>query len=392
MKKFIALLLALVLCLSLAACGNKTEGEDPGTGETGPLKIAILTALTGSSKEVGDRATRAVEYAVEQVNANGGCLGQDVVVEYFDVGGDQQSFLNALQLAVNTEGVCATIGYSNSSLTVAGAEIIREAEIPNITMGNSSGIIALDNPYIWQSRLPDTQTTKILAQVHHETYGVNKPCVIWMTEASGQSQHDTYVAAMEGYGCTIAGDFGFDRANTSDFTPILTQVMATDNDGLAIFCTNQQDGVLLAETVKNFGYDKPVCTSSGNLSSAFVDVLTDGAAENWFGISEFNLEATTPGVQDYIKTLMERDTKDLGRPSWSETAYYDAIFYLAQAAEAAGVAEPKAINEAMMQLKDYQGMMSSYSYHEDNALANYGWLAEIKGGDVVFNEQVFREG
>ncbi len=396
MKKFLAVLLALILCLSLAACGgNKDQGEQNndssnGSADGGHLKIAILTALTGASKETGDRATRAVEYAVEQINANGGVLGQDVELVYFDVGADQQSFVNAMQAAVNTEGVSATIGYSNSTLTVAGSEIVREAEIPNITMGNSSGIISLENPYIWQCRLPDTITTKILAQVHHDNYGVSKPCVIWMTEASGQSQHDTYIAAMEELGGTIAGDFGYDRTTTSDFTPILTQVMATDNDGLAIFCTNQQDGVLLAETVKNFGYDKPVATSSGNLSYAFVDVLTDGAGEGWFGISEFNLEATTPGVQEYVNELLARDTKDLGRPSWSETAYYDAVFYLAQAAETAGSADPKAINDALTQLSDYQGIMTSYSYHEDHSLASYGWLAEIKDGAVIFNDQVFR--
>ncbi|MBC8535140.1 ABC transporter substrate-binding protein [Feifania hominis] len=404
MKKLLALLLAIVLCFSLAACnktpasddpgntGNEGDNNDPGTTTTGePLKIGILTALTGASKETGDRTRRATELAVEEINANGGVLGQDVELVYFDVGADQQSFINALQAAVNTEGISATIGYSNSTLTVAGSEIIRESEIPNITLGNSSGIIALENPYLWQCRLPDTITTEILAKIHFETYGVQNPCIIWMTEAAGQSQHDTYVKTMESLGGKIAGDFGFDRTTTSDFTPIMTQVMATENDGLAIFCTNQQDGVLLAETVKNFGYDKPVATSSGNLSYAFVDVLTDGAGEGWFGISEFNLDADTPGLQDYITDVMARGSAELGRPSWSETANYDAVYYLAAAAEKAGSADPESINEGLSQLSDEQGKMTSYSYHDDHSLANYGWIAEIKGGEINFGEQVFRD-
>ncbi len=35
--------------------------------------------------------------------------------------------------------------------------------------------------------------------------------------------------------------------------------------------------------------------------------------------------------------------------------------------------------------------MTSYSYHDDHSLANYGWIAEIKGGEINFGEQVFRD-
>lgn len=389
MKKIVAILLALSLCFMLASCGKK----DPEPDEKGaPLKLAVLTALTGNNKETGDRTRRAVEMAVEEINAAGGCLGQDIQVEFFDIGSDQQSFLNALQLAVNTEGVSCTIGYANSSLTVAGADIIEESEIPNITMGNSSGIIKLQKEYVWQCRLPDTQSTAILARIHHEDYHVNNPAVLYMTESAGQSQLESYVKSMEQMGISIPDNmiFGFDRQNTSDFTPYFTQIMASGCDGLAIFCTNGQDGALIAETAKNVGFDKPVATSSGNMAYSFTQVISEGAANGWFGVGEFNLDAPTAGVAEYVEKISKRGAAELGKPAWNETAHYDAVHYIAMIADLVGSADPKAINEGMKQLKDYQGIMSSYSYHDDHTLANYGWLAYIDNNKVVFGDQVNR--
>lgn len=408
MKKVMALILAFLLCFSMVACGNSSDvgspsgKETPGKeapGEQAPgsedywantetMKLAILTPLTGAAKENGDRAKRSVEYAVENINKAGGVLGKDVEAVYFDIGQDQQGFLNALQSAVNTEGISATIGYTMSPFTIAGAEIIRESEIPNITFGNSIGVSNLKNPYIWQARTPDVVGTKVLAKVSHEQFNLKKVAVVWQNNASGQSQRDAYVAAMEEYGATIVADIGYDRQNTSDYSPIITQVMNSGSDGLAVFCTNQEDGIMIAETLKQFNYPHPIGSSSGNFVYSFLDLLSDSAADGWYGVSELNLNATTPGLKEYLAALEEKDTQGFGRPGWDEAGNHDAVLIFAEAAKIAGSTNPKLINDAISEIKDIQGVMSSYSYHENQSLAGYLWNATIKGNDIEIGEQI----
>ena len=192
MKKALALLLTLLVCFSMVACkGDKssttttaptsggggsttapTSGSDDYWTNAETMKIAILTPLTGTSKENGERQQRSTNVAVEGINKAGGVLGKKVEVIYFDIGADQQGFINALQSAVNTEGISATIGYAMSNFTIGGAEIILESEIPNITFGNSAGILALENPYIWMGRVPDKVSTETLAKVGHDKYNI----------------------------------------------------------------------------------------------------------------------------------------------------------------------------------------------------------------------------
>lgn len=417
MKRLLAVLLVVLMCVSLVACSSKSNqssesdqssesgqsSESSGNGGAGgsedvsgdywadlpTFKIGILTNLTGTGKENGDRTRWAADYAVEQINASGDILGKKLEVEYFDVGDDQQGFINAMQRAVNTEGISATVGYPISSYTVGATDIILESKIPNITGGNSSNVRDLKNPYIWQIRMIDEISVNLLAKLSYEEYNVKNPAVVWMTEAAGQSQHDAYIAAMEKLGGTIAADIGFDRTTTSDFGPIMTQVMNSGSDGLVCFMTTGQDGVLFAQTISQSGYSHPVAGSSGLFTHSYL-TLVQGAADGLYGIAEYNGDADTPGLQEYIAELNRRDP-DLGKPGWIENVHYDALYLLVEAAKVAGSTNPELINEGLGQIKGLQGMLSSYTSRDDQSFADYVWVAEIQNNQAVITKQIYRD-
>lgn len=392
MKKFLAMLLAMVMVLSLVACGGSSDEEAEGNywDEAETMKLGVLAPLTGSSKETGDRTRWAVDYAVEQINAAGGVLGKTLEIEWFDIGEDQQGFITAMQSAVNTEGLSGTIGYCISSYTIGASDIILESEVPNISGGNSYTVRDLGNPYVWQVRMIDEYSVILLAKLGYEQYNIKNPAVVWATHAAGQSQHDVLVREYEGLGGTIAADIGYDINNTSDFTPIMTQVMNAGSDGLYMLSTTGADGILLAQTVDQFEWSLPLSGSSGLFDTAYLSQV-NGATEGMFGIAEYNTWAETEGAQEYVDALLERDPQAFGRPGWVETCAYDSVFLFAEAAELIGSTDPKLVNEGLAMIKDYQGVMSSYSAREDRSFADYLWVAEIKNGEVAISGQVYRD-
>ena len=77
MKKFIAMLLALVMVLSLAACGAKEEApaakaEAPAAEAAGAIKLGMCGPLTGGAAVYGTAVAAGMEIAVEEINAKGG--------------------------------------------------------------------------------------------------------------------------------------------------------------------------------------------------------------------------------------------------------------------------------------------------------------------------------
>ena len=134
MKKTIALLLAVVLCVgALAGCGSgngtpaastpaasaEVKADAPAAEFNGEMKIGVVTYLTGTGKETGDRQVAAVKVAVDKVNAEGGVNGAKLVAEFFDCGSGQQEAINAVQLACNTEGLSGLVGMYQSAYAIA---------------------------------------------------------------------------------------------------------------------------------------------------------------------------------------------------------------------------------------------------------------------------------
>lgn len=81
MKRFLAIVLALVMALSLVACGN----DD--TPDTDTIKIGWYGPMSGSAASVGLSGETAVKLAVKLQNEKGGLLGKQIeLVEYDDEG------------------------------------------------------------------------------------------------------------------------------------------------------------------------------------------------------------------------------------------------------------------------------------------------------------------
>ena len=70
MKKMLAMILAVVMCVSLlAACGDKPSGNQPTDNV---IKLGLTGPLTGPYAIYGLAAARGAEIAVAEINAKGG--------------------------------------------------------------------------------------------------------------------------------------------------------------------------------------------------------------------------------------------------------------------------------------------------------------------------------
>ena len=122
MKKYLALILALVLCLSLlAACsGNKGGGSATPTAAPGgstaapaankdPIKIGYLGPLTGGVAQYGIAVQNGVKLYVDQLNAAGGINGRKIDLISYDEEGDATKAITGYNSLLDS-GVVAIVG------------------------------------------------------------------------------------------------------------------------------------------------------------------------------------------------------------------------------------------------------------------------------------------
>lgn len=93
-------------------------------------KIASIFDLTGSLNIYGIQQNQALELAVEDINNNGGLLGEKVAVVAYDAQSEQSKFTQYANTAIMRDRVNAMFGGLTSSAREAIRPAVRKANIP----------------------------------------------------------------------------------------------------------------------------------------------------------------------------------------------------------------------------------------------------------------------
>src|SRR5262252_2616725 len=144
---------AAILTLAATACSTpgstaSTAATNGGGTSSGPIKIAVVDAQSGSASDLGQFEYRGVKLAVDQANAAGGVDGRKITLSLFDDQGDP-TVGTELARKIASQGDIAMLGTAESAVTLAMAPILASEHIPNITSGQSTKLLELNSPYLF---------------------------------------------------------------------------------------------------------------------------------------------------------------------------------------------------------------------------------------------------
>ena len=131
MKKFFAMVLALVMVLSLVACGGSDTGS--GKSETETITIAFIGNTTGDYAQYGIPVRNGVKLYIDQRNADGGINGKQIELREYDDKGDGVDAVNSFNLAVD-KGITAVIGSVLTGPSISLADATFEVNMPQISV------------------------------------------------------------------------------------------------------------------------------------------------------------------------------------------------------------------------------------------------------------------
>lgn len=166
MKKLLALILALAMCLSLVACGGDKKAEEKpaenkpaatqGTADKAEDKkeeekkldakeivFGYIGPQTGSSAYLGIGAMNGAQMAIDEINAAGGILGVPVRYETRDDESDPTKSLTYVEELIYNEGMNVQIGQANSACAAATAQLTADEKVLVFHPG-STGVALID--------------------------------------------------------------------------------------------------------------------------------------------------------------------------------------------------------------------------------------------------------
>lgn len=293
MKKLVSLLLAAMMVLSLAACGNssntpttKPDGgntQTPGTeqpvekkysqGVTDTeIKVANSAATSGAYAPVGVPFNAGIQAYFDMVNAAGGIDGRKITFLHTDDEFDPVKGKAALQNFVEDEKVFAIVGHFGTPVVGATIEDLKDYGIPAVYFATGIGQLYADHATtnaegynIFPVQPIYTTEGQIMVARGVGTFNATKIGIIYTNDDAGKDM----LTGAEAKCKEIGVDYVVEQvtAGSADVSAAVTSIKNSGADFIICAAIQATMPTIVKELAAQ-GNTAPVITTYVNVSSA----------------------------------------------------------------------------------------------------------------------------
>lgn len=378
MRRKLGILLT-VAALAAAGCGVQDEDEGGGAAE-GEYRIVHLLGLNqpGAGALNAQAASQAAKAAVDVLNERGGILGNEVVYEVIETGGDPTTAVTKLNERLAAGPTPNLILPGNTSAeALPMAPVITQAKVLSV---QQAGAADLNNPtefpYLFQVVPTNASMAAQLVQYLRDN-GLSRVAMIAGKDAFGQATAEATRVALAEAGIELVGDETY-AAEDLDMTAQLERLRSADPDVLFLQGAGSPVGYVLESREKLGWMDVPVIAdSTASVTSLLARPAPDGlvGTPTAEGVHVQVLTAAILGSEEVNPGAIDTMIEALGAQgeiSMPLNTYfvYDAIMLAAAAAEQAGtISDAEKLAQTLESFTgDEEGLwaLSRYSYSADS--------------------------
>ncbi len=362
-----------IVLLAAAACGTGAPGGASKSAE--PIKIGVSAPLTGQFAENGGYMKNGIGLAVKEINDKGGINGRQLETFWEDdQGPNPTAASNAVTKLITQDNVVAVIGPHFTPAMLPAEPIFSKYSVPALTGASGPPVTDQGNPWIFRTRLNDTVGARLLVKYAVETLKLQKIGLDYVNTAFGQGGIEVVKNELSKRGITpVAVETHMD--DTKDFTPQILNFQQKGVDGIIVWTDDQPSG-LLAKQMATLGAKFKLVGSTTFSQPPFLKLAGD-AANGAISISDFTPDNPDQHIQDWKKKYQGIYNSS---PELYASAYYDTTNILAEAIKKASKVDGPSIQQALKGTKDFQGVMTTYSWSSNGDLVHSGLITQVQGG------------
>ena len=324
-----------------ADTAGEDEGAAPAAGceSDGVLTIGTILPVTGDLAFLGPPEIAGAELAVEDINAAGGVLGADVVLEQGDSGDTTTDTANLEVDRLLSAGSDAIIGAASSAVSKTVIDKITGSCTIQFSPANTSPDFTTydDNGLYFRTAPSDLLQGRVLADVVLAD-GNETASVLYRQESYGIGLAESFRENFEANGGTI-DEFLAYAVDTESFDAEVDALVEADSDAIVVIGFAESASILTTMNERGIGpNDKAVYGTDGNIGGIGAELDDPSIISGMRGTEpSVNLSEIT----DFTDRLDAAG--DMGGVYAYGAETYDAIIITALAAAVAGSDDPSAI-------------------------------------------------
>lgn len=348
MKKFLCMMMAVLMVLAMAACGGEPAnngGND--TPDATTVKIGGIGPLTGAYANYGLSEKNGAELAVKEINEAGGIAGKQIELSYQDSQGESESAVNAYGKLMDW-GMEVSLGCVLSGENASVVAAARDDDVLLITPSGSADKCIDGNDKAFRVCFYNSYQGAAAAQYIKDNNMVDTVGILYQSDNDySVGLYNAFVAKCGELGITIAETQTFTSSTNTDFS---TQVSALVSSGVKLVFIPlyaEEASTFLTQAHGKFADDVYFFGADG-LDGILGKVEQDTSlANNVLMLTPFAADNPAENVQSFVKKYQEAYG---ATPDQFAADAYDAIYAIKAAVEKAGSTSGAALASALTSL------------------------------------------
>ncbi len=404
------------LALTLAACGDgddDTAAEEPAEEETeeatpeetepaegdevdinrpgrdDKLDLGYILPESGPLAFLGAPMITSVQLAVDDINAAGGALGQDVTLTTGDEAGDAAVVRDTAARLING-GVDGVVGAAASGMSQEIIQLLFDNQIVQCSPANTSPAFTdqENNGFYHRTVPPDQAVTPVIVD-EVTADGHTNVAIAARADDYGVALADLVEAGLQDVGASVATRQDYDP-NATDFSAEVSEIVGADPDAVVIIAFGE--GAIMIRQLIEAGMSAEQFYGSDGLFGPTLAVGDAAVNPDDPGYIEGMKVIGAAGGAEFNDRLNEALPDDQKGNLIYGGQSYDCAIAIALAAVAADSADPVDFNDTFNEVVGGEGTECS-SYEEcvglleDGEQINYEGVSgplENEGSDPTF--------
>ncbi|MEZ5729057.1 MAG: ABC transporter substrate-binding protein [Burkholderiaceae bacterium] len=317
------------------------------------ITVGAPFALSGSVGELSAEMRKGAELAMQQVNSQGGVLGQTYRLEFADTGCNPGQAVDAVRRLIDERKVLALVGPVCSGATLRQARSVSiPAGVVTLSVASASSLISRldDQDLVFRTAPSDALKGEAMARIAFDM-GVRRVAVTHASDAYNTGIADVFSAAFQ----RIGGRVSLRQVHEPRKHNYQGEASAVVNAApdVALFAYYGSGGVEYLKALFDSGRTRHVIGTDGLLAKA-LDTTFPARKLSQITIVKAAADYERPAFRRWEAFAREQGIKSRG-PYVANA--YDAAFMMALAIEAAGSADKGRISKALRAISGPPGVV-----------------------------------
>ena len=371
--------------LAVLFLAGATYGQD--------IPIGFFAPITGPAAADGASAKNAVELGLKEVNDAGGINGKKINLIIYDDRLNPQEAVAIANKLIEKDKVIGVVSGSYSGPTRVTAPLFQKAGIPMVAGYAVHPDVTWDskekkpNDFCFRNGFLGEIEGAAAAEFAVKNLKAKKVSLIFMDNDFGRAISSGFADRAEKLGSKVLTKQMYKFPGEKDFRPYLTRIKEGNPD-LIFAAGYYNEAASIVRQAKELGISSKIMGEEGFDSPKFLEIA-GSSAEGVVIATNLDRDDPRPLVQNFLKNYRKAYNEDADMVGASS---YDAFMILVNAVKKAGT-DPKAIQKALLETKDYNGLTGKISRFVQGEVVKPVQIQVVKGGKfhrlgVVDNPEV----